>query len=76
MKGLLLSKVYGGIHCILSVHLKDGASDLNFKVIGYNVLLEPSICAHFYTTLFAHFNLCLHTQLIDENIHVEFVGKN
>ena len=42
VKGLLLSKVYGGIHCILSVHLKDGASDLNFKVIGYNVLLEPS----------------------------------
>ena len=42
VEGLLVSKEYGGIHCILSVHLKDGASDLHFKVTAYNKILEPS----------------------------------
>jgi hypothetical protein len=44
VQGILVDKVCGGLHCILSVQLKDGASALNFTVTAYyDGLLEPSL---------------------------------
>ena len=43
VQGLLIDKLCGGYHCILSVELKDGASsDLTFKVTNsHDGLLDP-----------------------------------
>lgn len=43
VRGMLLSKVFGGIQCVLRVQLKKNeSSDLLFQLTAYNDLLEPS----------------------------------
>lgn len=54
VEGLLLDKLNGGIHCILSVELKGGESELKFNVLNYcgiGLMADSNLCGLLHSML-------------------------